>query len=103
MLKKVLTILLPIVLPFLLYFAYAALAKRGAGASGRVPSLSDSPWPWLGMSGVALMAAALISYRFVFSNPGGPDATVIPNRYIDGEIQDYQIRERRDIDAANGP
>jgi len=103
MLKKVLTILLPIVLPFLLYFAYVALAKRGAGASGRVPSLSASPWPWLGMSGVVLMAAVLISYRFVFSNPGGPDTTVIPNRYIDGEIQEYQIRERQDIDAANGP
>lgn len=103
MLKKVLTIVLPILLPFLLYFAYAALAKRGAGASGRVPSLSDSPWPWLGVSGVALMAAVLISYRFVFSDPGGPGATVIPDRYIDGEIQQYQIIEGEDIDAANGP
>lgn len=103
MLKKVLTIVLPILLPFLLYFAYAALAKRGAGASGRMPSLSDSPWPWLGVSGVALMAAVLISYRFVFSDPGGPGATVIPDRYIDGEIQQYQIIEGEDIDAANGP
>ncbi len=103
MLKKILTIVLPIALPFLLYFAYVALAKRGAGASGRVPSLSDSPWPWLGMSGVALMAAVLISYRFVFSETGGPGATVVPERYIDGQIQDYQIREKQDIDAANGP
>jgi len=103
MLKKVLTIALPIAVPFILYFIYVALARRGGGASGRVPSLKDSPWPWLGMSGVALMAAVLISYRFVFSDPGGAGATVLPDRYIDGELKDYEILEGKDIDAANGP
>lgn len=103
MLKKFLTIVLPIAIPFLLYFAYVALAKRGQGASGRIPSLSDSPWPWLGMSGVALMAAVLISYRFVFSDPGDAGARVLPDRYIDGELKEYRILEGEDIDAANGP
>lgn len=93
MLKKLLTIVLPIALPFLVYMFYVSLARRGRGASGRIPSLAGSPWPWLGLVGVTLMAAALISYRFVFSDPADAGSTVIPNRYIDGEIQPYQVLE----------
>jgi hypothetical protein len=100
MLNKILTIVLPIALPFLVYMVYVTMARRGGGASGRVPRVSDAAWPWLGMAGVALMAAVLISYRLVFSNPAGPDVVVEPNRYIDGEIKPYRVIER---DAAETP
>ena len=96
MLKKLLTIVLPLALPFLGYMLYVVLARRGRGASGRVPSFSDSPWPWLGVIGVGLMTAMLIGWRFVISDPGGPGATVIPDRYIDGEIKSYEIIEKND-------
>lgn len=100
MLNKILTIALPIALPFLVYMVYVTMVRRGGGASGRVPTVSDAAWPWLGMAGVALMAAVLISYRLVFSNPAGPDVLVEPHRYIDGEIRPYRVIER---DAAETP
>jgi hypothetical protein len=106
MLKKILTIVLPIALPFIVYMFYVMMARRGGGASGRVPTVSNAAWPWLGMAGVALMAAVLISYRLVFSNPAGPDVVVEPNRYIDGEIRPYRVIEREEAQtppkAANG-
>jgi hypothetical protein len=94
MLKKFLTIVLPIALPFIAYVLYAVAMRRRSFAAAM--DLRHSPWPWLGLAGFALMAATLIGWRFVFTDPGGPGATVIPNRYIDGEIQPYRILEPDD-------
>jgi hypothetical protein len=90
MLKKLLTIVLPLALPFLLYWGYVVLAKWRARKTGGDP---DIPWPWavLALSGMLLMVATLMSYRFVFSEPGAAGTRVVPERYIDGEIRDSEI------------
>ena len=93
MLRKLLTIVLPIALPFLVYFAYVAIARWRARHSAQAPSYSDGPWLWLGTGGVALMAAALIAWRLL-SDPAQPGDRIIPDRLIDGEIQPSQRIER---------
>ena len=53
MLRLFLQYLLPISLPFILYFAYVAVTRRG-GASW----LKEGPWLWLLLAGVVLLAAS---------------------------------------------
>lgn len=89
MLRKLLTIVLPIALPFLVYFFYVAWARARA-AKGQGPQFSDAPWPWLAAGGVVLMAAALIGWR-VMSDPAAPGAEIIPDRLVDGEVQPSRV------------
>ena len=65
MLKKFLTIVLPLTLPFVVYWVYLLLARRKARlkAEGRLPGWQDAPWSWIITCGVVLMAAALIYVR----------------------------------------
>lgn len=89
MLKKFLTIVLPIALPFLVYFGYVLLARWRARKTG-VETDIPRPWAILTLVGVLLMVATLVGVRFL-GEQGGPGSRVIPDRYIDGEIQDSEI------------
>jgi len=80
MLKKLLTVVLPIALPFLVYFFYVAVA-RARGATGE----AQPPWPWLALTGVGLMAASLLGYWYFAEQPA-PGVRYIPDQYIDGEL-----------------
>lgn len=90
MLKKILTVVLPMVLPFIVYFLYVTLARWRAAATGKTPGTSDAPWPWLAATGVVLVAAALIGWRLV-SDPAEPGQQIIPDRYIDGELVPSEV------------
>ncbi len=89
MLKKLLTVVLPLILPFLVYWVYLLLAQRKARlqAEGRLPGWQDAPWPWIIVSGVVLMAAALGYVRVTTGvertepllPPAGSSATVDPS------------------------
>ena len=64
MIRKLLTVVLPLVLPLLLYFGYAYLAQRRAGANGTAaPPWHKGPWPILLLAGAGLMFAALALWR----------------------------------------
>ena len=84
MLRKLLTIALPLLLPFLLYWAYLSLARRRTGVAGVPPRWQEAPWIWIGAAGVALMIASLA----VFGMSGGvkPGTRLVPPTLIDGEI-----------------
>lgn len=85
MLNKFLMVVLPIALPFLVYFLYVSIARlSGSGQTGSA-SLADAPWPWLALTGIILMAAALIGWR-VLSDPAAPGTRIEQPRYIDGEV-----------------
>mgnify|MGYP006426466967 CR=1 FL=1 len=90
MLKKFLTIVLPIALPFLVYWGYVVLAQWRARKSGGVER--DLPWPWavLTLVGVMLMVSTLIGVR-VLGEQARPGQQITPERYIDGEIQDGEV------------
>jgi hypothetical protein len=77
MLRILLQYLLPLVLPLLVYLAYARLAGKRGG-------LSDTPWLGLAAAGVALMAASLAAWGiFGGAEPGG---TYVPARVEDGQL-----------------
>jgi hypothetical protein len=81
MLRVLLQYLLPLLLPFLAYAAYVALAQ------GRLPdwlTLSDRQWLMLGGAGVALMAISLVSWTLLSGSP--PEETYVPPHLEDGRI-----------------
>ncbi len=68
MLKKLLTVVLPIALPFIVWAIYVWAArwkeaKREAGEA--LPSWANAPWGWLILSGVLLTVVTLVAARFL--------------------------------------
>ncbi len=56
---------LPIVLPFIVYGIWLALARRKAQsastAGAAAPTWRDAPWMWLLIAGLGLMIAGLVA------------------------------------------
>ena len=71
--------LLPLLLPFLVYFAYIAIARGGTPRW-----LEGVPWPHLAGAGVLLMALSLISWSLLSGAP--TDEVYLPPHVEDGEI-----------------
>ena len=85
MLKKFLTVVLPLLLPFLLYGIYWVLAQRRAAAGkGPSPRWQEAPWVWITAAGVALMIGSLA----VFGVTSGvaPGTQLVPPTVVDGEV-----------------
>jgi Family of unknown function (DUF6111) len=81
MLRVLLQYLLPLLLPFLLYAAYVALAH------GRLPSwldLSSRQWVMLGGTGLALLIISLVTWGLLSGS--APEERYIPPRLEDGRI-----------------
>jgi len=68
--RELLTLVLPLVLPTVLYLIWLR-AARWSGTGGAV-SWRGMPWLWLGLSGVALTAVVLfvVTVHFGTSLPG---------------------------------
>ena len=84
MLRKLFTIALPLLLPFLLYWAYLSLARRRATAAGGPSRWQDAPWIWMAAAGVVLMIASLAA--FGLSSGVKPGTRLIPPTVVDGKI-----------------
>jgi hypothetical protein len=82
MTRIVLTVLLPLLLPTLLYVVWLATARPAhpAGPAERRPL----PWPWLLAAGLGLVT--LMLYLAESRLSGVPDGIYVPPRYIDGEV-----------------
>jgi len=93
MIRIILTIVLPLLLPTLVFIAYTALENRRVAAAGGQPY----PWyvraPWLTLVGIGVLlaGAALLAFtRFDSAPPGGryipahigPDGTLVPGRTV---------------------
>ena len=87
MLKKFLTVALPLLLPFIVYGIYLALARRKArlAGTGQLPRWQEAPWTWIVISSVLLMAAVLVALRMMSGVE--PGTKLEPPRFIDGEVQ----------------
>jgi hypothetical protein len=86
MLRKLLTIVLPLVLPLLVYAVYLALARRKArlAGEGRLPRWQEAPWAAIFVGGTLLMIASLAVWRM---NIGvEPSVKLEPPRVVDGEV-----------------
>jgi hypothetical protein len=81
MLRLLLQYLVPLVLPFLIYAGYVALAQ------GRLPrwfDLDGRRWAMLGGAGLALLTVSLVTWSLLSGAP--PDEAYIPPRFEDGRI-----------------
>lgn len=83
--RLLLTRILPLLLPVLVYLGWWYLARRRALARGQPsPVLSDAPWTWLFVAGFALTIVVLIVMGLTWGEePGG---TYVPPRYEGGKI-----------------
>ena len=86
MLRKILLIGLPLVLPTLAYVAwsYAERRRLAAGAAGPPAWWSSARWPWLASAGVGLMAVVLVALSLFGGEPIRGDYA--PARFEDGRI-----------------
>jgi len=86
MLRNLLMVVLPLMLPTLIYMAYMMIERRKAAASqgAAVPWWVGAPWTWLVTGGVLLAAIVL----FTLALTGGFDksGTYHPAHLIDGRI-----------------
>ena len=91
MLRKFLTIILPLITPIIVYAIYVALARRKArlAGEGRLPRWQEAPWSLIIASGITLMVIALIGHRFMTGVE--PGAKVAPPRVVDGEIEPSRV------------
>ncbi len=83
MMRKLLTVALPLLLPFVLYWAYLSLSRRRAGAAAAAPR-PDVPWLWIAGAGVALMIASLAA--FGLSGGVAPGTRLVPPTLVDGKV-----------------
>lgn len=84
MIRKLLTVVLPLVLPFLIYGLYLVLAQRKArlAGEGKLPRWQDAPWTWILVAGAVLLAVSLIAFRLTEGVPAGTAGTKVePPRF----------------------
>lgn len=82
MTRVFLTIVLPLLLPTLLY-VFWLVAVRRAEFAGPEP-WRTLPWPWLVAAGVLL--TALLLYFVSVRVGGSPQGVYVPPQYIDGRV-----------------
>jgi hypothetical protein len=80
--REILTLVVPLVLPTLLYFAWLRLMRWSE--VGDVVVWHKLPWVWLVATGVALTALVLFVVTVGFGNP--VPGTYVPPRVENGHI-----------------
>jgi hypothetical protein len=81
-----LTIVVPLLLPTLLYFLYLLVVRRRAvGPQGQAAQELPLPWVWLSVIGAALAAITFFAVAQLDGAP--PGSQYEPARVIDGKIQ----------------
>ncbi len=86
MLRILLTIVVPVALPLLLYIGYVSMMRRRAQAAGEdyLPRWDEGPWVWFALAGVGLVLAVLVTVRLSSGVP--PGTKLEAPRMIDGEV-----------------
>ena len=86
MLRKLLTIALPLALPVLAFALYQTLARRRARLAGEgvPPRWANAPWILILTAGALLMAASLATYSSLTGHD--PGTKLAPPRVVDGEV-----------------
>ncbi len=86
--RTLLQILVPLLLPLVLYFTWASVTRKLAQARGLppgpAPSLINGPWRWLLGSGLVLVIIGFAVWAVTQETL--PDGQYVPSRYIDGKI-----------------
>ncbi|WP_020591087.1 hypothetical protein [Kiloniella laminariae] len=92
MLTRLLLILLPVVLPFALYFIYYLLTRSkrttvdGEQDEAELPWIERGPWAGLFLAGVVLSGMAL-AFHFSRSTGPAPGDSLTPPKYTPPSIE----------------
>ena len=91
--RILLTIILPVALPLLLYFIYVSMTRRRAQAAGEAdpPRWDEGPWAWFALAGIGLAVAVLVVVRLSTGVP--PGTKLEAPRTIDGEVAPSRVIE----------
>jgi hypothetical protein len=86
MFRKLLTVVLPLMLPTLIYMAYMMIDRRKAAAAGGAPVSwwVGAPWAWLITGGVFL--AGIVLFILALTSGFDTGTTYHPARLIDGRV-----------------
>ena len=84
MLRILLTVLLPLAAPFLVYMAWVWLVRHKVSAGFLTVDWREAPWPWLLALGLCWALAAL---AYLYVTTGYPAGTKLaPPALIDGVV-----------------
>jgi hypothetical protein len=83
MLRELLTLVVPLVLPTALYLAWIGLVRSRRLAP--VPAWRGLPWAWLAATGVALTAVVLFVVTVHFGTPV-PGGAYVPPHLENGRV-----------------
>jgi hypothetical protein len=82
MTRVFLTVVVPLLLPTVIYLLWLVSFGRGRSSGGAM-AWQGLPWVWLGLAGFVLAAAAL----FVLVGRSGPQTgTYVPPHFEDGRV-----------------
>ena len=87
MIRQVLTIIIPILAPTLIYL----FIKTRSGTPITIAA-KDAPWVWLAAGGVTLAAAILVTWAL--TTGGDTSSTYQPAQVIDGKVVPGEIVPR---------
>lgn len=82
--RALLQYLLPLILPTVLYLAWALLVRDSDSGRKLTAIVRDGPWFWLIVAGVVLAGASLVFTALV--GGGDIDGTYIPPRWEGGRV-----------------
>ncbi|HEY9538707.1 MAG TPA: hypothetical protein VIS03_14040 [Kiloniellaceae bacterium] len=84
MLRVLLTVLLPLAAPFLVYFAWLWLIRRQPAGGPPAIDWRAAPWPWLLGAG---LVCALAGFLYIYLTTGHPAGTrLVPPSVVDGVV-----------------
>ena len=83
MIRAFFTIILPLLLPTILYFLWI-LAMRRAQAAGAAQILQQMPWPWLAVAGIVLAGAVVVLVAMRMGSEGS--GLYVPPHIVNGKI-----------------
>lgn len=90
--RMTIQVLVPLLLPIVLYLIWAQYDAWRTQANGGTPRpLSEGPWTWLIATGLVLTIAGLIAFA-VLQNDLAP-GQYVPQRFEDGEIKPAEVIE----------
>jgi hypothetical protein len=93
MLRVVVTIVLPLLLPTVLYLGWMWIVRSSFGAETGAESWAALPWIWLAGAGAALLAVVLFVVTIGFG--AAERGLYVPPRWINGHIEPGHIEPGR--------
>jgi hypothetical protein len=89
-------IVLPLILPTLIYFAYVLYA-RATGAK----ETPDMPWVWLGVAGGLLLGVTFLALALL--GGASPSEVYQPPKVVNGTVQPGEFKPAGSGPSGNGP